>query len=487
MIHPVRRFVHDILPILWGNWISLIGTTLTTVASNIFLIVLIVDLTSDETNLYAAGIAYLIMPAIFMVGLILIAVGYWFKRRGKIGETVLGKALDLITSDPKSSRRIAFVVVATVINVTVVSLAAYKGVTYSNSPQFCGQMCHSVMQPEYTAYLNSPHARVACAECHIGAGADWFARSKLSGLRQVWATMVGNYSRPIPTPVHNLRPARETCEHCHWPSKFHGTRLIVRHHYQDDEANTRQTNVVQLHVGGVNQQSGEYEGIHWHVSPDVTVRYEALDERRTKVGKIVVSEKGKADRVYLPPKGNDDANKEPSVPMEQRVMDCVDCHNRPSHIYDHSPETAVDKALSYGKIDSTLPFIRKQAVELLRQKDVPRTNVEATFGKQLAAFYEKNHSEIAREKTEAIQRSAAVLAELYRLNVYPALNITWGTYPSHLGHRNTTEGCFRCHNDEHQTASGDFLPQDCDLCHDVIAEEEEEPDVPESMLRLGTM
>ena len=87
------------------------------------------------------------------------------------------------------------------------SLGSYRVFEETESPQFCGALCHTVMKPEYTAYKISPHSRVRCTECHIGPGASWFVRAKLSGLYQVYATVTDVYPRPIPVPVQNLRPA----------------------------------------------------------------------------------------------------------------------------------------------------------------------------------------------------------------------------------------------------------------------------------------
>lgn len=505
------------VPRLWVNWIALLGTTLTTVSGNAILIVGVVDIVTAGANNYMATFGYLMMPIVFVIGLALIALGIWKDhRRHKAGgeKATIARAYDMVMTDPSSRRRVTFVIVATLLNVTLISVAAFKGITYMNSPTFCGQLCHSVMKPEYGAYRRSPHARVPCVDCHIGAGASWFVRSKLSGMRQVWATFTGDFSRPIPTPVEHLRPARETCEKCHWPSQFHGERLLVRHIFKDDEKNTRQTDVVRLHVGGENRRTLDYEGIHWHVAPDVRIEYDALDRRRTKIGTITMTHKGKTTVFRAPEKSVDGAaggaakaTKGKKV-FERRVMDCVDCHNRPTHIYDPSPEVAVDRALSLRKLDPSLPFLRKQAVALLKDtawdksgargdakgdedESKVRERSAAHFTKELKRYFVKAYPEVARTKAASIERAGRELGWIYRRNVFPSLKITWGTYPSHLGHRNTDEGCFRCHDDEHTAKpSGKeekTVPQDCDLCHEVLAQEEEKPDLPETVLRLGGM
>ena len=471
----------SLLPWLWGSWLSLLGTTLTTVSGNAILIVTVVDIVSGGANKYAATFGYLMMPPFFVLGLALIGLGAWRQKRREQDTGTMSRALDMVLKDRSSRRRVIFVVVASLINVTLVSVAAFQGISYMNSPAFCGQLCHSVMEPEYSAYRRSPHARVPCVDCHIGEGASWFARSKLSGLRQVWATATGNFSRPVPTPIKHLRPARETCEKCHWPEKFHGARLLVRHSYADDATNTRKTNVVRLKVGGRNKRTRKYEGIHWHVAPDVRIEYEALDARRTTIGKVVLSQAGKTTTFLPPPKLRGKAV------VERRVMDCVDCHNRPTHIYDPSPERAVDLAISHGKLDPALPYLRKQAVALLKQKRAEPQRAVKDLARELVAYYRKNHPEVAIARAALISSAGAELGRIYRNNIYPRLKITWNTYPNHIGHRQTTEGCFRCHDDEHSstTDKDKVIAQDCDHCHEVLAEDEKKPDVPASVLLLG--
>ena len=471
----------SIVPWLWGNWISLLGTTLTTVSGNAILIVTVVDVVSGGANKYAATFGYLVMPPMFLAGLMLIGLGVLRQRRGEEGRGTMSRAMDLVLEDRLSRRRLVFVVAATLLNVTLVSVAAFQGITYMNSPEFCGQLCHSVMEPEYAAYKRSPHAKVPCVDCHIGEGADWFARSKLSGMRQVWATATGEFSRPVPTPIKHLRPARETCEKCHWTEKFHGARLLVRHTFADDAKNTRTTNVVRLKVGGRNKRTGRYEGIHWHVAPDVRIVYEALDEKRTSIGKVTMTQGGKTT-TYMP------SQKLQGKPVkERRVMDCVDCHNRPTHIYDPSPEVAVDRALAHAKIDAELPHVRKQAVALLKQQKAAPAKAALDLSQRLVSYYRKNHPEVAVKKVAAIKAAGAELGRIYGRNIFPHLKITWNTYPNHIGHRQTTEGCFRCHDDEHTAVKNKekTIRQDCDVCHEVLAEDEEKPEVPESVLLLG--
>jgi hypothetical protein len=472
------------LPKLWGNWISLLGTTFATIAGNAFLIMMVVDIVTSGANRYVATFGYIMMPPLFVLGLVLIALGVWRDhrraRRGRKPEGVIDAALRMVLEDRVGRRRLFFVLGATLVNITIVSVAVFQAIHYMDSPRFCGTACHA-MQPEHTAYLLSPHAHVACVDCHVGEGASSAVQAKLAGLRQVWGVLRDNYQRPIPTPIHNLRPARETCEKCHWPEKFHGDRTLVRHFYKDDEKNTRSSNVVRVRVGGRNRRSGRFEGLHWHVGGENLIEYEALDGKRARIGQVTLTAGGKK-LVFRSPE-----QKPGEKVHERRTMDCVDCHDRPTHIYDPTPEVAIDAAISYGKIDAALPFIKREGVKLLK-RTIPSTDDAAPqFVASLKGFYAKSFPAVAASKAAAIEKAGRELGWIYRRNIFPSSKVGWGTYPSHLGHRRTTEGCFRCHDDKHKTDDGKLIRQDCDLCHEVLADGDEQPDLPPEVLHLGNM
>ena len=268
-------------------------------------------------------------------------------------------------------RTVEWVAFATVLNLLIIGTASYRGVEYMDSVSFCGTTCHTVMAPEYTTYQNSPHSRVECVECHIGPGAGWFVRSKLSGLRQVVAVTFHTYSRPIPSPVKYLRPARETCEQCHWPQRFTGDKFLVNTSYKDDEKNTPQTDVLLLKVGGRTWQGSV--GIHGHhLADNARIRYISTDPERQTIPAVYYTDDQRKDhrihfhRCETDPKSN-------WTRANIASMDCVDCHNRPTHAFD-LPENAVDKQMSLGRISPELPFIKKKAVEVLKV-DYPARDV----------------------------------------------------------------------------------------------------------------
>ncbi len=457
----------DWLPRLWTHWLSLTGTILTTIGGLLIGGSFVVYALGGGFNVYATAALFFAAPAVFLGGLLLIPLGLVLARRrtkaAQAEEESLRAAFAAVLARPVVRRRLAFFVVASVVNVALVALAATRAIAWMDSPEFCGTLCHSVMQPEWDAYRRSPHARVACVDCHIGPGASWAVKSKIDGLRQVWGVLTDDFHRPIPAPVAELRPARDTCEQCHWPAKFHGTRLKTFRRFGDDEANTETASVVALRIGGAEAKSGAHVGIHWHVNPNIQVLYEDLDGKRGAIGSVTVLENGALKGVYRRP----DEKRQAAT---MRTMDCVDCHNRPTHIYDASPRAAVDDAFAAGLLDPGVPYLHKIAVELLTQRRPERAQAERVFRDGLAERYAALGPDKA-PPAATLDGAAKTLADLYRRNVYPDMRIAWGTYPSHLGHGaddDLTRGCFRCHDEQHQTAAGNPITQDCGLCHELL-------------------
>jgi hypothetical protein len=315
------------------------------------------------------------------------------------------------------------------------------------------------MEPEWAAYEDGPHSRVACVQCHIGPGAPWFVRSKMSGTRQVFAVMLDTHSRPISSPVHNLRPARDTCEQCHWPEKFHGDKVNVRREYANDEAVTETATTMRVHVGGGSAKTGVAQGIHWHMSIANEIDYIATDERRQEIGYVGLKTADGQVREYFA----EGVTEEQLLKGERRRMDCVDCHNRPSHPFSASPERAVDGAIAAGEIPRTLPYIRREAVEALKVSYPSREVAEEEIATRLRGFYSQNGN--ATRKDE-IDRAVAATQRLYRRNVFPKMKVTWGTHPNNAGHMDFP-GCFRCHDETKKTKDGRTISQDCTLCHDI--------------------
>lgn len=422
---------------------------------------------------YAGIILFLILPGIFVLGLALMPIGALWRRRrlrakGELPESF--PAFDF--RQPMLQRGAILVAGATLLNVAILSTASYKGVEHMDSAQFCGTACHTVMEPEYTTYVDSPHSRVACAECHIGSGASWFVRSKLSGTRQVLAVAMNSYSRPITSPVKHLRPARETCEQCHWPQKFHGDKFLVRDKYQADESNTRTVTVLVLKVGGGNAQGRL--GIHGrHLGGAERISYVATDDRRQVIPRVTYVDDTGARVEYV----SSDVKTTPEqlAGAERREMDCVDCHNRPTHAFE-MPERAVDKAMSEGAVSPALPFVKREAVALLKAEYSDRDEAARRITAQLSGFYKTNYREVYGEHRALVEAAGQRIAGIYLRNVFPAMKVSWGTHPNNIGHEDFL-GCFRCHDDNHKSADGRTITQDCSACHTILAMDESNPKV----------
>jgi hypothetical protein len=448
----IRRFVL----VLRSNWLSWSGTILTTLSCMAFVTsVVYFQIHGRIHGPYAEIVAWIVLPALFVLGLLLIPIGLLVYRR-QVKERV-----QLLAQ--RSLHLARLLGLLTAVNFAVVGTAGYESARFMDSQQFCGMVCHKVMSPTYLTYVDSPHAHVECVECHIGSGAANFVEAKLNGMRQLWELATDSYHRPIPTPVHNLHAASETCEHCHWNGRFVGDRLVVRRHFGNDAASTPSTNVLTMKVGGP-QPDGKAVGAHWHASEGTQVDYVATDDSRKEIVWVRSTDRGGKEHVFT-------AGDTPADPPAGtlRHMDCVDCHNQPSHRQQEAAE-ALDGALASGAISRQLPSIRKVGLELLK-KEWKRETASADLAAELGKLFPE--STTPAEQRPLVAPAAAALATIWLRNVHPEMGMTWGTYESRLGHK----GCFRCHDGLHADAQGNAISNDCTLCHTVVAEKESSPEI----------
>lgn len=361
--------------------------------------------------------------------------------------------------DPRQRRRVVFFLVAGALELILFSIGGFRVEEYMNTSDFCGRFCHQVMKPQFTVYQQSPHARVACVTCHIGPGAEWQVRMKLSGIRQVVATALNTYPRPIPSPVVHLRPARETCENCHWPQKFSEDRLRLYRRFAEDEKNSPQLSAQAFRVGG----GGVPASIHWHVT--ARVWYLPLDDKRQEIGWVGVERPGGVLEEYLAPKLTRDSLAE-RVERDKRLMDCIDCHNRATHIF-RPPEELIDAALARGDLDPGLPYIKKKSLEVLTASG-PKEAQELVAA--LPQFYRASLSDMAADKAIVFAQAQATLQELIQLTYFQEMKVDWKTYPNNIGHTRSP-GCFRCHGQVANVENAKPLEAGCNLCHYPIPPE----------------
>jgi len=451
------------------NPVSLIGVALAAVSLANILFLVLIDVLSERPAPYIGILAYMVGPAFLILGLALIPVGIWWDRRRRQKEP--GQAphyLRIDFSDPTQRGAVAFFSSFVVVFILMSVVGSYQAYQFTDSVQFCGQLCHSVMAPEFTAYQLSPHARVACVECHVGAGAGWYVKSKLSGARQVFATAFNTFPRPIPTPVHNLRPAPETCEQCHWPKRFYGAQLKVFTHYGNDEQNTPRQIRMLLKTGGGDPTTGAPSGIHWHMNIANEITYIASDEKRQTIPYIHV--KDMQGRVTEYAAKDAPLTAQQVATMPRRRMDCVDCHNRPTHVY-VPPDRAVDEAMLAGRIDVSLPYIKQQAVTVLSNSYATTDAAMDGIATDLRKFYAAKYPEVDKSREAAIRTAISELQRIFKSTTFPEMKLDWKTHPNNIGHFYFA-GCFRCHDGQHVSADGRVVSKDCNICHTLLGQEE---------------
>jgi len=440
----------------FNNWISLAGLVVVVGAAFSFILLFAMDIMSGHSNPYLGILTYLGSPAFLILGMAMMGAGWWTQRRQSLnsatGESPLAFTLDF--SNKRDRRRFIAFTGGTFLFLMLSAIGSYQTYKVTESVAFCGEVCHTVMEPEYVTYQRGAHARVSCVECHIGPGAEWFVKSKLSGLYQVYSVAFNKYSTPIPTPVHNLRPADGTCEQCHWPQRFSGDLDRTYRRYLMDGDNTPYTVRLTLHVGGGDPALGPVSGIHWHTSPEHKVEYLATDDKRLEIPYMRVTGPDGTVTEYSIPGFERDL----SLPL--RTMDCMDCHNRPAHVH-LGPSDAVSQAFSRGWLDRGMENLKFRAMELLIGAYNTRDEALAAIAAGLAESYPND---------PRLARATEVLQDIYATNFFPLMKSDWSKYPNHIGHKEWP-GCFRCHSDQHQTITGKVLSMsDCNQCHNILAQ-----------------
>ena len=453
---------------LLSNWISILGIVVG--ASSFFAAacLIAIDFFRGFRNPYMGILTYIVAPSFTITGLLLISIGALLERRRRRrltpGAVPAYPRIDL--NIPGERHAFVAIAVVTFVFLLTTALGSYRTYEFTESVAFCGETCHTTMAPELTAYRESPHARVACVQCHIGPGATWFVKSKLSGAYQVYATLANTYPRPIPVPIENLRPAQQTCEQCHWPRKFYGAAERVIDHYLSDEKNSPWGIHMLLKIGGGDPSFGPVGGIHWHMNIENKIEYIATDKARQVIPWVRITDPSGKVTVY---QSTDNPLKpEQIAAAEPRVMDCIDCHNRPTHIF-NSPVHSVDLAISTGRIDRTIPYIKEQAVEALIQSYASTGAALRAIAEKLTAYYQTKQRAFAQAHPRLLRQAIAEVQSIYRHNFFPSMKVNWSVYADNIGHKDFL-GCFRCHDGNHATTSGKTISHDCDSCHTIIAQ-----------------
>ena len=436
------------LPSAVRNPISLIGVAVATAMAVVFLLLLTLEFTGQLTNPYAGLLVFVAVPFVFVIGLLLIPIGMWRQRR----RVAAGQAPDdypvIDLRLPRTRSVILGVALLTIVNVFIVSLAGFGAVHHMESTEFCGQTCHTTMEPEWKAHQVFPHAKVGCVSCHVGPGAAGFVEAKAAGTRQLWHVITNQVQMPVEAPVRSMPAARETCLGCHSGTKQLGDRMRVVRDYADDETGTETATTLQMHVGGVRPASG----IHWHIAQQI--EYVATDRERQTIPYVKFTDSNGNVKEYTA----EGVTKEQLAQGERRLMDCMDCHNRPAHTFEPSAERAVDNAIANGRLPRTLPFARREAVAALKDEYPSGEEAQRGIDARLRKAFASHASD------PALASTISAVQNIYSTNVFPAMKVKWATYPNNIGHT-FFNGCFRCHDDSHKAGDGSVIKQDCETCH----------------------
>jgi nitrate/TMAO reductase-like tetraheme cytochrome c subunit len=413
------------------------------------------DVIGHFSNPYISILTWIVTPAFLVFGFILTLIGALRTRHKRMGSVSLVEAVQIDLSRPRDRRILVTFVISSLLFIMLSAVGSYNAFEFTESVQFCGETCHGVMKPELTTHDHGPHARVACVACHVGPGVNWFVRSKLSGSYQVYAVAFDKYPRPIPTPIENLRPARETCEQCHWPQAFAGNLDRTFNYFQNDVSNSPYSIRLSIKIGGADPSRGPVGGIHWHMVVGNVVEYIATDAARQKIPWVRITDRQGVVTVFKTKNFTNDISQ-----YEIRKMDCMDCHNRPSHRY-VPPDQAVNLAMELGQIDRTIPWIKTNAVYVLTRKYGGEIQARDGIATALADRY-PNDARI-RDVIPAVQA-------IYTNNFFPEMKADWSVYPDNLGHM-IWPGCFRCHDGNHKADDGRTIKaNDCNACHTILAQ-----------------
>jgi hypothetical protein len=457
---------------LSSNPLSLLGVVLTTTGAVSWFFLLPTLVHGESQNAYL-GILWVADLLVFLAGLALIPLGIHFRRVRLQRQGIVEAGFPVLDlGSPHLRRVLGFIAATTFANVLIAGQLTYSAVNYMETDRFCGQVCHSVMTPEFVAHQQSPHSHVACVDCHVGSGITSFVASKMSGARRVVKLVTQTYATPIAAPVAAMRPARDTCEHCHSPGRFSGNRVQAHTEYAEDETNTPATTVLLMKIGGSTSKGGV--GIHGaHRAEGIRIEYVTTDPKRQTIPQVIYTAADGKQTVY-------NATDSKVTPQElalgeRRTMDCMDCHNRPGHLFE-LPGRALDDAISTGRIGAGLPFVRKQALAALNKDYPDRESGAREIASSLAGFYQSSYPQVYAQNRAQVDNAIVAVQGIYARNIYPAMKIAWGSYVNNLGHMDSP-GCFRCHDGSHTSADGRTIPNDCSTCHEILAMQEKNPKI----------
>ncbi|REJ75522.1 MAG: cytochrome C [Acidobacteria bacterium] len=464
----------EVTPLKYGwrslarNYVSFVGFAIAIAALVCIALLFLLELTGSTDQPYLGLLIWILFPAVMLVGILVVGLGMLVerRRRRKFAAEEIAEYPVLDLNDPKRRRSLIVFLVFSIVFLFVSAFGAYHAYEFTESVTFCGQLCHEVMQPEFVSYGVAPHAEIKCVECHVGSGAEWYARSKLNGVRQLIKVSFNTYDRPIKTPIHNMRPPNDTCAKCHWADKYHGEKLKVFTDYGYDEQSTMSETRLLIKVGGGSPETGRPSGIHWHMNLANEVTYVSTDEKRQDIRWVQFRDINGNLTQYF--REGSTFTEQQIAEADKKQMDCIDCHSRPAHIY-LSPNNAVDNSITAGKLDRSLPFLKKTAVEVLSKDYQTTEQALATISDDFHRYYRENHPDVYATDQPQINLAVAEIKRIYRTYFFPEMKTDWRSHIDNIGHFNA-QGCFRCHDGRMKSPEGKVIRNDCAICHVTLSQ-----------------
>ncbi len=448
--------------ILYRNWISYGGTGIAAIGVIVFAVLTAYHTIGGGALIHPYGdLVIAFVPPLFVVmGVAVVLLGMyiqWLRWRmhkplsfGRYPKWDLNLAAD--------RKALLFSVMGVAIIAIPAIYGAGQAYLYTGATGFCGGTCHS-MTPEFTTYKLSPHANLECSQCHVGPGPTAYVTSKMRGMVELYHEVKNDYRRPIPAPVKSLHAIQVDCEQCHWSGNSFGVKEVRRVHFLADEQNTRWEVGMSVPIGG--GPDGTASGVHWHVANKV--EYVAGDPERQNITWVrAIDPKTGTAKVYT--SGGQSFTAAPQG--EMRRMECVDCHNRPTHIL-LAPDQSLDAALADGRLDASLPFIKQQGVAALSATYASQEQAMQGIENAVRGYYQKRYPQVYAGKQPTVEAAITYLKQTYANYFFPAMKVRWDTYASNDGHLYST-GCFRCHDGQHKSVEGSIIRSDCNACHTIL-------------------
>jgi nitrate/TMAO reductase-like tetraheme cytochrome c subunit len=381
-------------------------------------------------------------------------------------------------ADKRWVLRLLFWAAIVVVGSAVVIIGAYYFDVATESRYFCGVLCHP-NNPQYVAQEVSPHADLECGTCHVGPGLLPKVQAKIAGVKELYLQVTNLYERPIEHPVSQLKTADVICEQCHTASHTYADRIVRIARFAEDEPNTRTQIDLAVRIGAGTEMRG-VSAAHWHIAHPVS--YITRDVYKQDIPWAAVMG-GDGEWIEYETVDNP-LTAEERASLTQREMDCLDCHNRATHAF-RNPDRWVDELMASGRIDSDLPFVKREAMALLsRPYETQEAGLAAMDG--LLQFYQSEYPSLYAEQEGAVKEAVAALQEIYAHTTFPRMNLTWDFYPDNLGHTDFP-GCFRCHDGAHLNAQDEPIASNCTLCHSAPLVADEDGRVESSTLRNAVL